>query len=56
MGSSHVIPTITEAEVNVLAQRFYEASGLTLSHGHDKPKVVAGLIAVLGELSIEVRP
>lgn len=46
---------LTNAQVNVLAQRFYEASGLTLPAMTDKPKLVAGLKAVFAELGIEIR-
>lgn len=44
---------ITAREVNVQAQRFYEASGLNL-WGTDKPKIVAGLRAVLTNLGFEI--
>lgn len=48
--------SITEVELNVLAQRFYEASGLSLS-GLDKPNIVAGLRAVflIHESEIDIR-
>lgn len=55
MGSS-VTLAITESEVNVLAQRFFEAAGISLPLMTDKPLIVRGLIAVLAELDIEVRP
>jgi hypothetical protein len=39
----------SEVELNRLAQRFYEASGITLRHMTDKPMIVEGLRAVFDE-------
>ena len=46
-------PSVTAEQVNVSAQRFYEASGLVIRHT-DKPKVVAGMRAALTALGFEV--
>lgn len=47
--------SLADIEVNALAQLFYETSGINLPNMTDKPKVVAGLTAVLDELGITVR-
>ncbi len=45
--------TIERTEINVMAQRFYEASGLNLSHT-SKPQIVAGLRHVFELLGVEI--
>ena len=45
---------LTETEVNILAQRFYDAAALTLPSMTDKPKIVAGLKAVFDIIGIVV--
>jgi hypothetical protein len=49
-----ITPTITEVDLNVAAQRYYEASGIPLPAMTDKPKVVAGLRAALASLGVAV--
>lgn len=45
---------IDETDVNRLAQRFYEDSGISLPSMTDKPKIVAGLRSVFEALGIQV--
>lgn len=45
---------ISGTDVNRLAQRFYEASGISLPSMTDKPLIVKGLVAVFEELGVEV--
>lgn len=48
-------PTMpTDVELNRLAQRFYEASDISLPSMTDKPKVVAGLRAVFEALTGDI--
>jgi len=50
----HQKRTVSETEINRQAQDFYNASGITLDHMTDKPKIVAGLVAVLTNLGFEI--
>lgn len=47
---------INQADVNCLAQTFYEHSNIRLESMTDKPKIIAGLTAVFTELGVEVTP
>ncbi len=47
--------SISETDLNRLAQRFYEASGITLPRMADKPMIVDGLRAVFEAVEVRVQ-